>query len=182
MCHSDHGCAFTAHALLVLARVGGSTAHVCIPCEAAAAATFSTGPYRVGYRTMMTRGYRPLWAGETLSTVVFCAVPPKIVVFSSTCFVRDSSSRVSYHVVWDIMSCGIPYHAYHATRRPVPCGTPCHASHHAAWDTVPCATPCLVACYAMSCLVTCHAKRDTMLCRMPVSGISYRAGYAPCRA
>ena len=53
---------------------------------------------------MMPRRYRPLWDGATLSTVVFCAVPPKIVVFSSTCFVRDSSSRVSYHVVWDIMA------------------------------------------------------------------------------
>ena len=40
-------------------------------------------------------------AGATLFiTVVFCAVPlkmsPKIDVFSRTCFVRDSSSRVSY--------------------------------------------------------------------------------------
>jgi hypothetical protein len=136
VCHRDHGCAFTASERAcpaMLACVDGSTAHVCISGEAAAEITFSAGPHRVGYHTMMPRGYRPLWDGETLSTVVFCAVPPKIVVFSSTCFVRDSSSRVSYHVVWDIMSCGIPYHAL-----------PCHAASRAMRDIMPRESPCRV--------------------------------------
>ena len=80
--------------------------------------------------------------------------------------------RVGYHVVWDTIPC-LPWHAAsHAMRDTVPCESPCRVGYRE--------TPCLVACHDMSCLVTCHAKRDTMLCRMPVFGISYRAGYAPC--
>ncbi len=64
--------------------------------------------------------------------------------------------RVGYHGVWD------PYHAYHGTRRPMPCGTPCHASHHAVWDTMSCEIPCLVACHAWWHATPCQVARHAM--------------------